>query len=301
MAVPTVNGVIGTKGTTASGTSCIITLSAGSAIGTVVIVFLAHTGTNLPSSIVDSGGNTYVSMGYVSGSTPSYALYAALITTALISTNTITITLNGTEQGAAAVAISLSGISKSQIVANGYGATSTNKTGSSSASTNNACSSTLIADSIYLAFFGTYNAAGQVLNSDFTSGSVGSSFVNETSVVSSGGTAGCGACLCYLTVSATTPMPSESPTFTLNTSRAFNNVLFQLAGLTARGAVGANTRCGWPPASGTANYAPKPGGGTHSNYHQVGKTLFDGWPKPVITPGPRAEGIQVSDGLLVAD
>lgn len=298
MAVPTVVNLLGTKGSTAAGTSVIISIGFSVAVGTFVFVQLAATSNN-PSTVVDSQGNVYTQLQVVGNSSPAGSIYGALITKALTTSDTITVTWGTTQQGMAALAVNVSGVANNmaQVVTSFTGT----QTGSSTSPQPISFSSTHQDDTLFLFPVVTYNASGQVLNTDFTSGSVNNSYTLEGSVVSSGGTTGVGVGLCYKTVAATNPMPTQQPTYTLNVSRSWAVACGQYSAPTARGSVGANTRVGWPPASGTANYLPKPGGGTSVPHLQVGKTPFDGWPKPVITPGPREVGVQVSDGLLVAD
>ena len=102
MAAPTMT-TIAKGGTSANATSLVLTLSAGAAVGTAVCVFLG-VGAAV-TSVVDSKGNTYTSTTLTFSGT--YAVFTTIVSTALVSTDTITISF--TSNTVAALAVNLTG------------------------------------------------------------------------------------------------------------------------------------------------------------------------------------------------
>lgn len=295
MAVPTVGTNLVSVGSAGAGTTLAIVLTAAVAVGDVLAVAVSITASQTLTA-TDSKGNTYVNSTGNLGSTPTYALLVSEITKALVIGDTITITIGASVQGAAAAMIQLTGVPQNQTIVTGYAGIGSNKTSTSTSASSNALATTKADDCIFLFIVGTQNA-GALLATDFTSGSVDSGYTRADSAVSALGTSNCGVALCYKTVAATPP--SQSPTFTLNASRQWVTNIVMMSGFTARGAKGTNTRAG---EIGGTTYRPTPENVLGKvSYKQNGKSVFDGWPQPVITPQNPKVGQQVSDGLLLSD
>ena len=99
-------GTLGTKTENASATSSTITLTAGAAVGSTVLVGIAWESAagSVPtiSAATDSKGNTYTTTPDVSanaGTTVAVAVLRARLTTALVSGDTITVTVSGGSRG----------------------------------------------------------------------------------------------------------------------------------------------------------------------------------------------------------
>lgn len=277
MSVPSAISAIGKAGSSASGTTLVITLTAAAAVGDIVYVFVAFTSGGAISTIVDSKSNVWVKgvgQGFGSGS-PSGVYCIAYVTTALAIADTITITFGGTQQAAAAAAVQISGASTTNSAQPIDG--SSPATAASTSAKPNALATTHPDDVVFFAVVGTYNGSGQVLLTDFTSGSIDSSYSVLASVVSAGGTSGCGVSVAYKTVVATPG--SQQPTYTLNTSRTWSAALAMASGLTDRGAKGTFTRAG-DLAANTVKASPQGELGS-LNLGQKAKGVTDGFPQPV--------------------
>lgn len=296
MAVPTIGTTLVSVGSVAASATLIATVTAAANVGDVVLVTLSFPASSV-STVIDSKGNTYVQIvNWTNG-----ALWAALVTKALVNTDTVTITMALSVQGIAVTIQQVSGVVINNVATSGYTAIGSTKAGTSTLASSNALASTRNDDSLFLMLLATLNGSGQVLLTDFSSGSVDSSYTKLGAAVSAGGTSGSGVQLCYKTVAAINPMPSQSPTFTLNTARSWTTFLVQLSGLTARGAIGVSLRTGVAAFS-TASYVPHPVDVLGKvNYGQIGKSINDGFPKPVITPGKAGATRPDSDGILLSE
>ncbi len=93
-ATPTWGGEVDRWAETAAGATSTITLTGGVALGNTVVVFIEwNSGTQTLTSIADTQGNTYtIHQNLNFGTTQNIAVATAYATTALVATNTVTIT-----------------------------------------------------------------------------------------------------------------------------------------------------------------------------------------------------------------
>lgn len=303
MAVPTVGSNVAATGTTVAGTTVVLTLTAAAAIGDVLLVYIAQPSLGV-TSVVDTQSNTWVNVRASITSIVTVNVYGCVVTKAMVSTNTITVTLSGTVQGAVAAMIQLKGVPESLIFATSGGTdiNSVNANGTSTSATSTSLTTAHVDDLISILCIGT-SLGGALATTDFTSGSVDSSYTKLNSAISTNGTTNVGLCLCYKTITSTNPMPAQAPTFTLNTSRSWSTRLLMFSGITARGTNGIFTRAGDAAvfASATSYEASAFAGALGKvNFADIGGNSF-GVPNIPLAIG-RIKYVQlVSDGLFSSE
>lgn len=296
MTAITVGSTLVSSATSGTASSLILTLGAAATKGDLIIVPVMTSGSFQFSTCTDSKGNLY-NFTSLDSSNPIIAYYACLVSNALSISDTITITMTGSQASIAATVLQLTNASINNSYASGYSDENTASAATSVSAALNSLTTTHIDDILALAIIGTSGAT--LAATDFTSGSINQSYTKMGSVVSSGGTTNAGIQICYKLISAASPMPAQNPTFTLNASRAWKTRMIMFSGLMSRGSIGIHLAPFSAGSISTLTQAPM-----RSFVQQAGlraKSINDGAPQTVMSPATPKVGQQVSDGTFSSE
>jgi hypothetical protein len=268
LTVPSVGTKIAAGTTSSSATTIVLTTTAGAAVGAAVVVYCACSAGE-PTSVVDSRGNTWV---MVKTDASRSRLFGCQVTVALIAGDTITITTPSGQN--TAFAIVLTDLAFNQVnAASAWAQASSPTSGTDSSVEFASLASKYKQDALMVACACSSN------NPSRTFDSIDQSYTIFATQAAATPGIGYSICFAYKTVTATDPMPTQSPTITLNGAATlwFTIGLVQLSGVTDYGAKG--KREGQGPAS--TSLVPTPGGATFVPLGARGRTADDGFPQPV--------------------